>query len=230
MNKLLLLCLLAALGLRAMAQTNDCNGYFAYKAGTKMDITLYDKKDKVSAVLKYEVKKNTPTATGADFLFYNEHLDGKGKLLTKADYEVMCKNGQVFCDVRNIFASFASISANAEVDITGDKLVYPHTLKTGQVLPDAEMNLKSSMNGIPILNVDMKITNRKVEGFETVETPAGRFECVKISYDNDIKMTLMKRQGRTTEYLAKGVGIVKSESFDAKGKKTNSQLLTRLER
>ncbi len=230
MKKLLLLSLLITFGLQAIAQTNDCNGYFAYKAGTKMDITLYDKKDKVSAVLRYEVKKNTPTATGADFLFHNEHFDGKGTLLTKGDYDVQCKNGQVFCDVRNIFASFASISANAEVEITGDKLVYPHNLKAGQTLPNAEMNMKSSMSGITVLNMDMKVTNRKVEGFEIVETPAGKFECVKISYDNDIKMTLMKRQGRTTEYLAKGVGIVKSESFDAKGKKTNSQILTKLER
>ncbi len=230
MKKLLFLCLCVALGLRATAQTNDCNGYFAYNAGTKMEITLYDKKDKITSVLKYEVKKNTPTATGADFLFYNEHFDDNGKLLTKADYDVVCKNGQVFCDVRNIFASFANITANAEVEITGDKLIYPHDLKAGQTLPNADMNLKSSMNGLAILSVNMKLTNRKVEGFETVQTPAGKFECVKISYDNDIKMTLMKRQGRTTEYLAKGVGIVKSETFDAKGKKTNSQMLTKLQR
>jgi hypothetical protein len=230
MKKLLVLCLFVTFGSLATTQTNDCNGYFAYQAGTKMDITLYDKKDKVSAVLKYEVKKNTPTPKGADFLFYNEHFDDKGKLLVKADYDVQCKDGQVFCDVRNIFASFATISPNAEVEITGDKLIYPHNLKAGQALPNAETEMKSSMNGLTILTVNLKITNRKVEGFETVDTPAGKFECVKISYDNDIKMTLMKRQGRTIEYLAKGIGVVKSESFDTKGKKTSSQMLTKLQR
>jgi uncharacterized lipoprotein YehR (DUF1307 family) len=71
MKKRLLLCLCVAFGLPATAQTNDCNGYFAYKAGTKMDITLYDKKDKVFEYL----------AKGVGIV-KSESFDAKGKKIS----------------------------------------------------------------------------------------------------------------------------------------------------
>jgi len=211
-------------------ETKDCNGYFAYKAGTKMELTMYDKKDKVSTVLKYQVEKNTPTANGIDVFFLNQTYDKNGKLIVKGDFDMQCKNGQIYADVRNI-ASDMTPAADAEVSITGDKLTYPHNLTAGQKLDDVECEMKQTLSsGMTIFTVKMNITNRKVEGFETITTPAGTFDCVKISYDYDTKMSFMKKQGRSVEYLAKGVGLVKVESFDKKGKKESSQLLTKLER
>lgn len=212
-------------------ETKDCNGYFAYQAGTKMELTQYDKKDKITTVLKYQVEKNMPTANGIDVFFFNQTYDSKGKLIVKGDFEMQCKNGQIYADVRNI-ASEMTPAADAEVSITGDKLTYPHNLTVGQKLDDVNCEVKQTMsgNGMTLFTVTMNITNRKVEGFETVTTPAGTFECVKISYDYDTKMSFVKKQGRSVEYLAKGVGVVKVESFDKKGKKESSQLLTKLER
>lgn len=217
--------------LQAQSQeTKDCNGYFAYQAGTKMELTFYDKKDKVSQVLKYQVEKNTPTATGIDVFFFNQTYDKNGKLLVKGDFEMQCKNGQIYADVRNIATDMTPV-ADAKVSFTGDKLTYPHNLTAGQKLDDVNCEIKQTMsNGMSLFTVDMNITNRKVEGFETVTTPAGTFECVKISYDYNTKMSFMKKQGRTIEYLAKGVGVVKVENFDKKGKKESYQLLTKLER
>lgn len=212
-------------------ETKDCNGYFAYQAGTKMELTHYDKKDKVSSVLKYQVEKNVPTANGTDIFFFNQTYDSKGKLVVKGDFEMQCKNGQIYADVHNI-ASDMTPAADAEVSITGDKLTYPHNLTVGQKLDDVNCEVKQTMSGsgMTLFTIDMSLTNRKVEGFETVTTPAGTFECVKISYDYNTKMSFMKKQGHTVEYLAKGIGLVKVESFDKKGKKESSQLLTKLER
>lgn len=211
-------------------ETKDCNGYFAYQAGTKMELTIYDKKDKVSQVLKYQVEKNTPTANGTDVFFFNQTYDKNGKLIVKGDFSMQCKNGQIYADVRNIASDIAP-AADAEVSITGDKLTYPHNLTAGQKLDDVNCEIKQTMpSGMTLLTIDMNITNRKVEGFETVTTPAGTFECVKISYDSNVKMSFVKKQSRCVEYLAKGVGLVKWESFDKKGKKESSQVITKLER
>jgi hypothetical protein len=212
-------------------ETNDCNGYFAYQAGTKLELTQYDKKDKVSTLLKYKVKSNTPTSTGSIFLFHNQVMDKDGKQIVEGDYNIECKNGQIYADVTNIVSSMATVS-DAEVTITGDKLVYPFELKAGQLLDNVNYEVKQNManGGMTIMTLTVSITNRKVEGFETVTTPAGTFECVKISYDSDAKMSIMKNKTRCVEYLAKGVGLVKWESFDKKGKKESSQLLTKLER
>jgi hypothetical protein len=212
-------------------ETKDCNGYFAYQAGTKMDLTIYDKKDKVSQILKYQVKENKPTSTGSIILFTNQICDKDGKQFIEGEYNIECKDGQIYADVNNIVSNMTPV-ADAEVTITGDKLVYPFDLTKGQTLPNVNYEVKQSMSGggMTLMTLTVSLTNRKVEGFETVTTPAGTFECVKISYDSDAKMSFMKRKSRCVEYLAKGVGLVKFESFDKKGKKESSQLLTKLER
>ncbi len=221
----------STLSLAQSQETKDCNGYFAYQTGTKMELTMYDKKDKVSTVLKYQVEKSTPTTNGIDVFFSNQTYDNKGKLVVKGDFDMQCKDGQIYADVRNIASDIAP-AADAEVSITGDKLTYPHNLTAGQKLDDVNCQIKQTMSGsgMTLLTVTMNITNRKVEGFETITTPAGTFECVKISYDYDTKVAFVKKQGRSVEYLAKGVGLVKVESFDKKGKKESSQLLTKLEK
>jgi len=228
----ILFVLLSIVFLDAKAQNADCNGYFAYKQGTKFELTCYDKKDKVSTQLKYEVKKNVSSASKTSVFFYNETLDDKGELLAKGDYSVECRDGQIYADVRNISSFAAPKTADVEMSFTGDKIIYPHNLKQGQKLADANMQIKGGMKdvGLNLMNMNISLTNRNVEGFESVTTPAGTFDCVKISYDTDVKGGLLKFSGKTTEYLSKGIGLVKSESFDKKGKKSSSMLLTKLDR
>jgi len=78
-----------------------------------------------------------------------------------------------------------------------------------------------------MMNMTISITNRKVEAVENVTTPAGTFECYKISYDIATKMMInVKMKG--TEWYAKNVGLVKSESYNNDGKLMGSNLLTGL--
>lgn len=210
------------------AQKSDCSGYFAHKAGTKLEMTVYNKKDKPTTTLKYEVLKNTPTSDGADIVFNNESYDAKNRLISKAEFTAKCQGSQFLTEVRNMSSEMMPQSADIQMSITGDKLIYPHKLSAGQTLPDASVAIKSTMQGMTISSINTQITNRKVEGFETVETPAGKFECVKISYTYSSKLTLGRIEGTAIEYLAKGVGLVKSESFDKKGQKVSTQLLTKL--
>jgi len=75
-----------------------------------------------------------------------------------------------------------------------------------------------------VMNITIAITNRKVEAVENVTTPAGTFECYKISYDIDTKMMFtVKVKG--VEWYAKNVGLVKSESYSTDGKLMGSNLL-----
>ena len=72
----------------------------------------------------------------------------------------------------------------------------------------------------------MKTTNRKVEGTETITTPAGTYNCVKYSSDTEVSSTMFKSKSKSTMYMAKNVGMVKMESYDDKGKLQTKQLLT----
>lgn len=214
------------------AAAQDCNnGYFAFKKGTKMQLTSYDKKDKATATMNYEVKEAQPISGGVQMVFANETYDAKGNLLSKSDVSGRCVNGEFMTDVRNISSEMMPKTADMEVSVTGDQLVYPHILTAGQKLKDASINVKSSMKGMgmTLMNMTINITDRKVEGFETVETPAGKFECVKISYLSSFKL-MGNRTAKSVEYVAKGVGMVKSEQYDDKDRKQSSVVLTKLEK
>ncbi len=215
-----------------MAFSQDCNsGYFAFKKGTRMQLTSYDKKDKITATMNYEVKDVQPDGGGIKLVFANETYDAKGNLLAKSDVSGQCANGEFTTDVRNLSSDMMPNSADMEVSVSGDQLVYPHALTAGQKLKDASITVKSSMKslGMTIMNTTFNIIDRKVAGFETVETPAGKFDCVKISYTTSFKF-MGNRTAKSVEYVAKGVGLVKSEQYDDKDRKQSSLLLTKLEK
>ena len=80
-----------------------------------------------------------------------------------------------------------------------------------------------------IMNMSVSITNRKVEAVENITTPAGTFECYKITYDVATKMMINVKM-KATEWYAKNVGMVKSESYTSDGKLAGSTLLTGLKK
>jgi hypothetical protein len=87
-------------------------------------------------------------------------------------------------------------------------------LKEGNFVMDYESTsgLKSS--------IEISITERKVEGKETVTTTAGTWECYKISAKNKIVSKIgdtgIPIRMDVIEWFAPGFGIVKTESKTGK--------------
>ena len=91
-------------------------------------------------------------------------------------------------------------------------------------------SIKSGMeNGMTLMTLNVNIVDRQVAGIETVTTPAGSFECTKITYTMNMRF-MGNRSVNCVEYLAKGVGVVKSEQTDDKGRKQSSMLLTKMDK
>ena len=72
-------------------------------------------------------------------------------------------------------------------------------------------------------DVNMEITNRKVEQQETLSLPAGSFDCYKITYATTIKVKMMgigfPIHMQVTEWFAPKLGrMVKSETYTKNGK------------
>ena len=116
-----------------------------------------------------------------------------------------------------------------EVEMSGTALEFPAKLIPGQTLPDGSINIKAMTGGITLMNMSMNITNRKVEAAEVVTTPAGTFECVKMSQESELK-SIIKKKFKTVSWYAIGVGMVKSENLDEKGNVESSTVLTKFEK
>ena len=94
---------------------------------------------------------------------------------------------------------------------------------SGESMPDRSYKLILNM-----LKNEINISGAAYMGNETVSTTAGKFDCIKISYLKRTKIVLKTTTLRITEWYAKGVGLVKSEAYDTKGKSYGKTLLTKI--
>lgn len=218
------LLLLAAVFTQANAQTG-CSKFYPLKEGTKAELTSYDKKGKIAAVVDYTILNKTQTSEGEVATMKSSIKDDKGKLIAETEYDVTCDGTKISIDYNSMVSPMMMEQfQNMEYDISGVDLEIPNNLSVGQELPDAEMNMKISMSGIN-MNMDLTITNRKVIGKEDVTTPAGTFSCFVITYDMTTKMG-MTQTSNSKQWIAEGVGMVKQEDYQ-RGKVSSSSVLTK---
>lgn len=213
------------------AQGSACeNSYFAFKEGISTELTHYDKKGKISGITKQKVMAIEDVTDGFKATLEMENTDEKGKRPSTANFDITCKGNSVFVDMRSMLnpESMAS-TQDMELEVTGDAMEFPNELTPGQILPDGSMEMKASMNGMKLMTIKLYVSNRKVEGTETVTTPAGSFECVKMTQDTEMQ-SIFKMKTRTTTWYAKGVGMVKTENYDKNGKLEGSSVLTKFQK
>ena len=79
------------------------------------------------------------------------------------------------------------------------------------------------------LNTTTTISNRTVEAVENITTRAGTFKCFKISYDIETK-AVMTFRAKGTEWIAKDIGVIRSENYNKNGKLTGYSELASLEK
>lgn len=207
---------------------NDCNKFYPLNEGTKFQITVYDNKEKPSAIIDYAVVNVRKSGGDKIGTINSKMTDGNGKKITDTSFDVSCNGEMVSIDFKSlinpqVFEQFG----NMDYEITGTNMVWPNNLSVGQKLPDATMNMKINMSGIN-MTMTVEITDREVIGKETITTPAGSFNCFVLTYTTDLKMGVSQRS-TSKEWVTEKIGSVKSVNYDKKGKVTGSSLLTKFE-
>ena len=103
----------------------------------------------------------------------------------------------------------------ADVKAEAIYLEYPPSMKAGDELKDGNFSMDMDMSGMK-QQLTMMISNRKVETKEKITTPAGSWDCFKITYNGKITMRTMgvgiPMNLSGTEWFAPGFGIVKTQS------------------
>ena len=202
-----------------------CSKFYPFKEGTKAELTSYDKKGKVAAIVNYTILDKRQIPEGEVVTMKSSVNDEKGNLIAETEYDVTCDGTKISIDYNSMVSPMMMEQfQNMEYDISGIDLEIPNNLSVGQELPDAEMNMRISMSGIN-MNMDLTITNRKVIGKEDVTTPAGTFSCFVITYDMSTKMG-MTQTSNSKQWIAEGVGMVKQEDYQ-RGKVSSSSVLTK---
>ena len=227
MKKTVLFVLIFVFMQALIASAQDCVLYMPMKQGTKWELQHFDGKNKLTSTSKNEVKASDAIGSKIKLVIESESFDGKGASQGKNTYTAGCENGIFFLDMRgNIDPNGMSNFKNMQVNITADNLDFPPNMQAGQDLKPGKFLLEAQMPGMPGgFKMTVDVFNRKVEGTESIITPAGTFECVLISYEMKTFM-MVEIITKGVEWYAKGVGLVKSETFDSKGKPTSSSVLS----
>lgn len=72
--------------------------------------------------------------------------------------------------------------------------------------------------------------NGEYQGFETVHTPAGDFNCLKITYKMKTKFFLFSETIQGIDWYAKDIGLVKREESNSKQKTKYTKILSDMKR
>jgi hypothetical protein len=196
--------------------------FFPSKEGTVLVYKSFDKKDKETGTARYTISKINVNGNDMDITYLIESLDAKEKLVFKDEITIQKKGDILYCDMSKFINKAAFQQEGeipAEVQISGNNMELPSNPNPGDVLPDAHVEMALKM-GFVNMKMSADVTNRKMEALEDISVTGGSFKCYKFSGDvNSVAMGI-KVQAKTVEWLAKGVGTVKTESYDKKGNLT----------
>lgn len=212
-----------------IANAQDCDGYYPLSEGISFELTYYDKKDKPSAIYKHRIVDAKNVANGVEVTCEMSLSDEKGNSGFEMTYDAKCQNGEYYLNLESMFSQLTSQykAQGMKISVDNGISVIPNNLTVGDKLEDVTMSMKMSSDAF---SMDMTITifDRNITGKETKTTPAGTFDCIILSQKTTTKVgEVMTVATSSKEWLSKGVGSVRSENYDKKGKLEGYTLLTK---
>jgi hypothetical protein len=201
--------------------SQDCSNYYFLQNNKTIEMTISNNKGKESGKMTYVVSDSKKIGSSITATINSEFVDAKGKTITKATNNVKCENGVMQMDMKTFIppAQLEQMKAG-EATTTDVYLEYPANMNVGDQLKDGRFNMDYESTGGLRSSIEISITERKVEGKETIITAAGNWECYRISAKNKI-VSKMSGVGipitmDVMEWFAAGFGIVKTESKTGK--------------
>lgn len=211
----------------AFSQTK-CYAYVPEKIGSKWEITSFNPKGKKDNVTKYELLNKTTSVAKITYEIKAISYDKKGEEIFNSSFEASCENGYYSVDMKSILdASLIEAYKDLDVKIESTAFELPdENTAVGTELKDASMTIEVNVGMIIKMNVS--IEDRKLDAKEKKTTTAGTFDCIKIG-QNTVMTGIVKMKASSIEWYSEGVGLVRSENYNNKGKLTGYSELTKLD-
>ncbi len=205
------------------------NPFYEFKEGTKIHMQNYDGENQLQGKTETLVKDVNETVNGFQTTVELKVYDKDGKLISEGSYGMECDNGTVKLDLSG-FIPAKSLMAFGDMDIKleMEEMEIPANLYPGQELNDASLTI-STVNSPFALSMKVVMKDRKIERKQTITTPAGTFECYKLTYDMVIDFMMGSMVMKNVQYLTEKLGAVKTETYNDEGKLLNYTVLQKVE-
>ncbi len=231
MKRVLLLLAIFAMAVSGiMGQETDGAPYFCNVPGTTLEYirTTADGDVKWYHTMKIVSAKNNGDSTSID---YTSHiLNHKRKPYygkEPAKLSAVVTGASVVLDVaESVAAIFRTLLPdNSRIMSSGGKSSLPSHLSTRDTLPDVYASVR-------VFGLTMKITvtERKVLREETITTPTGKFNCMVIRERKVEKGMGRNRHTIADTWYAKGIGMVRHDTYNTEMELLTSEILAAIRR
>ncbi len=234
MKKTILLTFFGLLSINFQAQ--HCDIYFPLLANKGVQYQSFNNKHKLIGIQDLIVQSVLQLPTHTEAIVLNTFYDNKNNITKEMELLVKCKNNEIWLDPQSVldqsmFDGFNNMQ-NMEVTITPIEIVFPSSLYVGMQLPEASLVINVSASGVQSMKTTFTVKNRKVESIETINTPIGSFECFKITSEIESVSQIMgftrSMTAYSIDYWTKGLGTVKSESYNNKNRLESYMLINKI--
>ena len=207
------LIFLLFISLHSLAQ--DCRQFLLLQKGKTVEMSIYNKKGDLAARKVYQVSDVSTSGAVTTGSLVTEMFDKKGRSIAKANSTMQCNGGAMMIDMKMLIPQQQSEQFNTAAKAESMYLEYPASMAAGDALKDGNMTMDINTSGLPS-TATILITDRKVEGKESVTTTAGTWDCYRISFKGKMKIKMgpipINSNLDGTEWFAPGFGVVKSDS------------------
>ena len=181
----------------------NCGNNLLFQKGAEIHTSSYDGQGKETAKQVSTVKKVFQEAgmTVSELEMKNMDENGANEKTVNAIYK---------CDGKLLYVDLSGFlpGGKQNSDIKTSGLQFPFKVSVGETLPDADYSITMT-SGDKTRKITSHIKGRKVEAKETVTTPAGSFECYRISsvIETDTEIPGMDEQSKKVmEEMKKKMG------------------------
>ena len=195
--------------------------FFLQKEGVKLNYTITDKKGKVDGYSESTVvrvkKSGTKTAVTVQTMVKDKN--GENLLQRPSEVSVMIEDGTVTLSPKAMAGKIVD-----GMNISGEDVKLPANLTTGATLKDYSITM-----GIAGINTTSQVTGVKVVAEETIKVSGHSIPCVVVESTASVKVLGIKRSSIQKVWYGRGIGTVKLERYDNKGKLESTSILTSIE-
>ncbi len=229
--KQLLSLFTAFLFILTAASSQDCTPFFLFETGASWTMESYNRKDKFESMVKYRVLSVTKENGVIKATMLSEVFDKKKAPLMEMNYEVTCADGIFSADLSAMLnPNFTKGFQDMDMQISGEVLTLPKNLTLGDELADAQTKIKVEASGIQVMSTSVSISERKVTDHLMIEVPAGSYQCFQIEAKQTVKAGILNREYQVKDFFAEGIGQVRSEIYNKKGKLESYTILAEYKR
>ncbi len=213
----------------------DCSALEIVSEGQVMTYGSFNAKDKEVGSHTTTILSKENSNGGVAIEIEVSYYDKKDGFIQKSGAKYTCDGGTISLDMMTTFPGSMDTYADMELEVIQNENFLPANPTVGATLDDAIFKVNITMSGNqPFGGIDAIYTNRKVLSKETLTTPAGSFECFKIQSEYEINTKTLgigiPIRGSSTDYFNPAIGMIKTESYNKKGKMTGYTLLTELKK